>query len=59
VYDQFVSRIQKVYETIRIGDPFDSNTLCGPLHTKSAIREYEEGLETIKKQVFYILIKGW
>lgn len=37
----------KVYSTIKIGDPLESSTLCGPLHTKSAIKEYEDGLKCI------------
>ena len=47
-----LEKLLKVYPTIRIGDPFDPNTLLGPLHTKSAMKEYEEGIEEIKKQVF-------
>ena len=46
-----MKRLVKVYETIKIGDPFESTTLCGPLHTKSAVKEFEEGLEIIQKQV--------
>ena len=30
----------------------------GPLHTKSAVREYEEGLVTIKKQGGKVLYGG-
>jgi len=37
----------KAYSSIPIGDPLDANTLMGPLHTKDAIREYEEGLAEI------------
>jgi acyl-CoA reductase-like NAD-dependent aldehyde dehydrogenase len=35
---------------IKIGDSFDPETLCGPLHSKSQIKEYLEGIEEIKKQ---------
>jgi len=58
VYDAFVEKLVKVYETVRIGDPFDPNTLLGPLHTKSAIKEYLEGIEEIKKQGGKILYGG-
>ena len=54
-----MTKLQKVYETIKIGDPFDSNILCGPLHTKYAIKDYEVGLETIKKQVRKSNKLGW
>lgn len=39
----------KAYETIPIGDPLQENVLMGPLHTKSAIKQYEDGVEEIKK----------
>ena len=49
VYDKFVERIKKAYSTIKIGNPLDEGVLMGPVHTKGAIKEYEEGLEEIKK----------
>jgi aldehyde dehydrogenase family 7 protein A1 len=58
IYDSFVERIIKAYDTIKIGCPFDSNTLCGPLHSKAQIKEYLEGLEEIKKQGGKILYGG-
>lgn len=58
IYNQVVERMIKAYKTIQIGDPFDEKTLCGPLHTKGAIKEYEEGLEEIKKQGGKILYGG-
>lgn len=53
-----MKRLLKAYETIKIGDPFDSDTLIGPLHTKGAIKEYTEGLEEIKKQGGKIIYGG-
>ncbi|ETO20333.1 hypothetical protein RFI_16883 [Reticulomyxa filosa] len=32
-----------------IGDPWDSNTLCGPLITKEAVKDYEKGIAAVKK----------
>ena len=34
IFDQFSKRMVKAYETIRLGDPLDPNSLVGPLHTK-------------------------
>jgi len=48
VYDNFVQRIKKAYATIKIGNPLDTTALMGPLHTKAAVKEFVEGLETIK-----------
>lgn len=58
VYDAFVSRMVETYKTLKIGDPMDLGTLVGPLHTKSAVKQYTDGLETIKKQGGKILCGG-
>jgi len=58
VYDQVVSKLVNAYKTIRIGNPLDDKTLCGPVHTKGAVKEYEEGLKTIESQGGKILIGG-
>jgi aldehyde dehydrogenase family 7 protein A1 len=58
VYDQFVKSLLEVYPTIKIGDPFESDTLCGPLHSEQSVKIYEDGLETIKKQGGKILYGG-
>ncbi len=49
VYDTLVSKLTKAYASIKIGSPLDSATLMGPLHTKGAVKEYEEGLVEILK----------
>lgn len=46
------------YKQIRLGDPLKEGTLCGPLHTKSAVKEYLEGLKTIQSQGGKILVGG-
>jgi aldehyde dehydrogenase family 7 member A1 len=58
IYDDFVAKLVKAYETIKIGDSFDPETLCGPLHSKSQVKEYLEGLEEIKKQGGKIIYGG-
>jgi len=58
VYDEVVSKLVKAYPTVAIGNPLDSKTLCGPLHTKRAVKEYLEGLEEIKKQGGKVLYGG-
>jgi len=50
VHDDLVSRLQKVFQQIKIGNPLSNDTVCGPLHTKNAIKEYSEGLKTIQSQ---------
>ena len=35
VFDKVAERMTKAYKTIKIGDPLDPNTLCGPLKSKA------------------------
>jgi aldehyde dehydrogenase family 7 protein A1 len=48
----------KIYPTIAIGNPLEQSTLCGPLHTKSAVKEYLEGIKEIEKQGGKVLYGG-
>lgn len=58
IYDEFVEKLKKVYSTIKIGDPFDKDTLMGPLHTQRQVKMYLDGLEEIKKQGGRIIYGG-
>ena len=42
----------------KIGDPLKSDTLMGPLHSESSVKEYLEGLERIKSEGGKILFGG-
>jgi aldehyde dehydrogenase family 7 protein A1 len=48
----------KAYPTIKIGNPLDSSTLCGPLHNKAAVKEYTDAVEEITKAGGKLLIGG-
>jgi aldehyde dehydrogenase family 7 protein A1 len=41
-----------------MGDPMHEDTLLGPLHSKRAVQEYLDGIETIKKQGGKVLCGG-
>jgi aldehyde dehydrogenase family 7 protein A1 len=58
VYDDVVAKLVNAYPSIAIGDPLDTKTLCGPLHTKFGLKQYVDGLEVIKKQGGKILYGG-
>lgn len=58
VYDKFVEKMVAAYKTIQSGNPLQEGVLLGPLHTKDAVRQYSEGIETIKKQGGKILVGG-
>lgn len=44
LYDGFVEKLVKIYPSINIGDPLDSKTLCGPLHSQMSVDIYTNGL---------------
>lgn len=58
VYDTVVARMLAAYKSVRIGDPLETTTLMGPLHTAGAVKEYEEGLAEIAKQGGKVLTGG-
>jgi aldehyde dehydrogenase family 7 protein A1 len=45
VYDSFLASLTKAYSSVKIGDPLESGTLCGPLHTRSAVTQFNEGVK--------------
>lgn len=57
-YDGFVKQLLDVYPTIKIGNPMEEGVLCGPLHTKNAVKMYAHGIEAIKSQGGKVLTGG-
>ncbi|WP_246770745.1 aldehyde dehydrogenase family protein [Taklimakanibacter albus] len=45
VYDSFVPRLKKVYDTVTIGNPIDGSTLVGPLIDKRSYEAMQKALE--------------
>jgi len=58
IYDEFLSRLQKSYAQVKIGNPLEEGTLMGPLVDKGAVDTYLEAIEMIKKQGGKILCGG-
>uniref|UniRef100_A0A8C4QQW6 Aldehyde dehydrogenase 7 family, member A1 n=1 Tax=Eptatretus burgeri TaxID=7764 RepID=A0A8C4QQW6_EPTBU len=50
IHDTVVERLVKAYKQVRIGDPLEPNTLCGPLHTKQATETYKTAVEQAQQQ---------
>ncbi|XP_044734991.1 putative aldehyde dehydrogenase family 7 member A1 homolog isoform X2 [Chrysoperla carnea] len=52
VYDEVLSRLKKAYSQIinRIGDPLDSKTLLGPLHSAESVAKFEQTISEAQKQ---------
>ncbi|CAH2296068.1 alpha-aminoadipic semialdehyde dehydrogenase [Pelobates cultripes] len=45
IHDEIVEKLAKAYAQVRIGDPWESETLCGPLHTKQAVEMFLSAIE--------------
>ena len=57
-YDELVSKLVHAYGQVKSGDPFDSDTLMGPLVNKSAVDLFMNAMEEIKKSGGTILYGG-
>ncbi len=58
VYDNFVAKLTKAYQQIKIGDPLDSKNHMGPLIDKDAVNLYLQSIEACKKQGGQFLVEG-
>lgn len=60
VYDEVVSRMKRAYAQIesRIGDPLDTNTLVGPMHTKESVKDYEDAVAEAISSVILLCSKS-
>jgi aldehyde dehydrogenase (NAD+) len=48
VYDQFVSRLKRAFESVRIGDPLDDGVLVGPLIDGDAFAKMQKAIESAR-----------
>ena len=58
LYETVKERLLHEYSVLKIGDPLDQTNRVGPLHTADAVREFEEGLQTIQAQGGRIIAGG-
>jgi aldehyde dehydrogenase (NAD+) len=58
IYDQFVEKLVKAYQQIKIGDPLDSNNHMGPLIDKDAVNMYLSSIEACKKEGGKFVVEG-
>ncbi|TPX70900.1 hypothetical protein SpCBS45565_g01492 [Spizellomyces sp. 'palustris'] len=58
IHDAFLEKLVKAYQQVVVGDPLDSSTLCGPLHTRHAVTLYEQGTRDVQAQGGKILYGG-
>lgn len=50
IYDQFVPRLQKAYQSVSVGNPLTSSALVGPLIDKQSFDTMQESLKKAKAQ---------
>jgi len=48
IADEFLGKLQKMYSTVRTGDPLVKETLLGPLHSKTACGIYEQAVAKLR-----------
>ncbi|MEN9697866.1 MAG: hypothetical protein RLZ56_1287 [Bacteroidota bacterium] len=58
VYDDFVAKLTKAYQQIKIGNPLDANNHMGPLIDKDAVQLYLQSIEACKKEGGQFLVEG-
>ncbi len=58
VYDKFLKDMVKAYGQVKIGNPFEPQTLCGPLIDKNALLVYKNAISKIEEEGGKILIGG-
>ncbi len=54
----FLTELQRLYSTLKPGDPLDSQTLLGPLHTHAAVGMYSTAVKRLKDAGAEILCGG-
>ncbi|HEX6885012.1 MAG TPA: aldehyde dehydrogenase family protein [Planctomycetota bacterium] len=58
IADEVEQRLVRAYEQVRIGNPSDPKTLCGPLITPEAVAEMQAALEAARKSGGKVLCGG-
>lgn len=55
---EFLERLEKLYKSIKPGDPLETKTLLGPLHTRAACDTYTSTIEHLKAIGSDLLVGG-
>ena len=58
IYDQFVEKLVKAYQQIKIGNPLDSNNHMGPLIDKDAVNMYLKSIDACKNEGGKFIVEG-
>ncbi|TCD64889.1 hypothetical protein EIP91_003465 [Steccherinum ochraceum] len=55
---EVISRLQRLYASLKPGDPLDSATLLGPMHTRAAVGIYSSAVDKLRSEGAEILCGG-
>jgi aldehyde dehydrogenase family 7 protein A1 len=58
IASEFLSRLQQLYSTVRVGDPLMESTLLGPLHNRAAVDTYSNAVRYLRQTGAEILEGG-
>ena len=58
VADEFVARLERVYRSVRIGDPLAEGTLVGPLINETAVVGFERAVAQAREQGGRVVVGG-
>ncbi|KAL4071772.1 NAD-aldehyde dehydrogenase [Scleroderma citrinum] len=55
---RFLNALEKLYASVRVGDPLVEGTLLGPLHSRAAVGIYSDAVHRLREQGAQILTGG-
>lgn len=58
IASEFLERLQRLYATVKPGDPLVEGTLLGPLHSSTALKTYSDAIEHLRSIKAEILTGG-
>ena len=58
IYDNIVTKLQKAYKQLKVGNPLDSTNHVGPLIDRKAVEMYLTAMEEVKKEGGKELVAG-
>ncbi|KAJ3786065.1 succinate-semialdehyde dehydrogenase [Lentinula aff. detonsa] len=58
IADEFLERLQKLYGALKPGDPLETDTLLGPMHTPAAVNLYKSTIDYLRSIDADILFGG-
>ena len=58
IFDQVVARLRQAYDSLKIGNPLLEKNHMGPLIDRTAVKQFEKVIKTIKRQGGTILFGG-